>query len=483
MQVIGTQLPSSSILRARLINKHWANCLAGVVDTLYVVPESFQSDAETSGLIKAFPKATTVNLDLQDTFMAVPKDVKVSLERYAAQRAGLPYEEPEPEASTLAAAATEAVAGAVGGAAAPAAGAGAAPGAPAAVVAPAAGYAAAAPPPAAAAAAAALAAQQLQQAQAAAAAAGNPVGQQQPQQQNPIAALAAAFAAGLLNGNPNVAMAAAANVAGLLGAPGQPAAALVPPAPTFPHSAITSDPVRGIVPDSTTHLRVRLPDSIDLASHHSDMTTSWDYVSSLLSRVGTKLSGLSLSTAPGGAHISMLQPLTQLTSLTMDEASHSTWSAEHLPIVGSLTRLRNLAIKIPPYRSQRPEPAPGSPAVQQPGALASWTALQQLTKLHVSALRYSFHSSLVAVLPHLTKLEYLALRAPQTRLPWPGTDKPLFAHIGLLTGLTQLSLALGDHNMQPQDWQSLTTLGRCGADWVWWNGWCGKLLLREEGCG
>lgn len=309
------------------------------------------------------------------------------------------------------------------------------------------------------------------------------MGQQQPQQQNPIAALAAAFAAGLLNGNPNVAMAAAANVAGLLGAPGQPAAALVPPAPTFPHSAITSDPVRGIVPDSTTHLRVRLPDSIDLASHHSDMTTSWDYVSSLLSRVGTKLSGLSLSTAPGGAHISMLQPLTQLTSLTMDEASHSTWSAEHLPIVGSLTRLRNLAIKIPPYRSQRPEPAPGSPAVQQPGALASWTALQQLTKLHVSALRYSFHSSLVAVLPHLTKLEYLALRAPQTRLPWPGTDKPLFAHIGLLTGLTQLSLALGDHNMQPQDWQSLTTLGRCGADWVWWNGWCGKLLLREEGCG
>eukprot|EP00198_Chlamydomonas_reinhardtii_P003617 XP_001692953.1 predicted protein [Chlamydomonas reinhardtii] len=386
IQVIGTQLPSSSILRARLINKHWANCLAGVVDTLYVVPESFQSDAETSGLIKAFPKATTVNLDLQDTFMAVPKDVKVSLERYAAQRAGLPYEEPEPEASTLAAAATEAV-----------------------------------------------------------------------------AALAAAFAAGLLNGNPNVAMAAAANVAGLLGAPGQPAAALVPPAPTFPHSAITSDPVRGIVPDSTTHLRVRLPDSIDLASHHSDMTTSWDYVSSLLSRVGTKLSGLSLSTAPGGAHISMLQPLTQLTSLTMDEASHSTWSAEHLPIVGSLTRLRNLAIKIPPYRSQRPEPAPGSPAVQQPGALASWTALQQLTKLHVSALRYSFHSSLVAVLPHLTKLEYLALRAPQTRLPWPGTDKPLFAHIGLLTGLTQLSLALGDHNMQPQDWQSLTTLGRLSA--------------------
>ncbi|KAG2443363.1 hypothetical protein HXX76_001724 [Chlamydomonas incerta] len=463
IQVIGTQLPSSSILRARLINKHWANCLAGVVDTLYVVPESFQSDAETSGLIKAFPKATTVNLDLQDTFMAVPKDVKVSLERYAAHRVGLPYVEPETEAPTPPAAA--AADGAVAGAAAPAPAAGAAAGVPAApnAAAPAAGNAPAAAPPAAAAAAAALAAQQLQQGQAAAAAAGNLAGQQQPQQQNPIAALAAAFAAGLLNGNPNVAMAAAANVAGLLGAPGQPAAALVPPAPTFPHSAITSDPVLGIVPNNTTHLRVRMPDNMDLASHFSDMNTSWDYVSGLLSRVGTKLSGLSLSTAPGGPHISMLQPLTQLTSLTMDEASHSTWSAEHLPIVGSLTRLRNLAIKIPPYRSQRPEPAPGSPAVQQPGALASWTALQQLTKLHVSALRYSFHSSLVAVLPHLTKLEYLALRAPQTRLPWPGTDKPLFAHIGMLTGLTQLSLALGDHNMQPQDWQSLTTLGRLSA--------------------
>lgn len=210
------------------------------------------------------------------------------------------------------------------------------------------------------------------------------------------------------------------------------------------------------MPPIITHLRVRLPDSLDVQSHHADVATSWDYVSALLSRVGSHLSGLSLSTAPDTAHISMLHPLTQLTSLTMEEASHSTWSAEHLPIVGSLTRLRSLTIKIPPFRSTRPDP----PAMPPPAALASWTALQQLTKLHVSALRYSFHSSLVAVLPHLTKLEYLALRAPQTRLPWPGTDKPLFANIGMLTGLTQLSLALGDHAMVPQDWQSMTTLTR-----------------------
>ena len=52
------------------------------------------------------------------------------------------------------------------------------------------------------------------------------------------------------------------------------------------------------------------------------------------------------------------------------------------------------------------------------------------------------------------------LRAPQTRLPWPGTERPLFQNIGMLTGLTQLSLTLGDHNMATQDWQRLTTLGR-----------------------
>jgi hypothetical protein len=86
----------------------------------------------------------------------------------------------------------------------------------------------------------------------------------------------------------------------------------------------------------------------------------------------------------------------------MDEASSTAWSAEHLPVVGSLTTLRSLCIKIPPYRSSRPETGP--PAGSQPSALASWTALQQLTKLHVSALRYSFHSSLVSVLPSLTKV-------------------------------------------------------------------------------
>ncbi|KXZ50146.1 hypothetical protein GPECTOR_17g782 [Gonium pectorale] len=449
LHVIGTLLPTASLLRARQVNKHWCSCLVGVVDTLYIVPEYFLTEDSTRDVPQAFPKATTVNLDLQDTFMAVPKEIKDSLDRYAVQRGRAP--QPPPDTDMGAGAESGA-----GGAGAPTALPAANPGDPAAVATTVVAVPAAAPPAPAAPVPANPAPPgnlaPAQQQQAAALMAGVPVPALAPgQQQHPIAALAAAFAAGLLNGPNNInAAIAAANAI-------QPVpAAVPPPVPTFPHSAISSVPITGIVPANATHLRVRMPDAADIAPNHVDIPTTWNYVASLLESIGPKLSGLSLSTAPDAAHISMLSPLTQLTSLTMDEASHSTWSADHLPIVGSLTSLRNLAIKIPPFRPTRPEPAG---AVQQP--LASWTALQQLTKLHVSALRYTFHSSLVAVLPSLTKLEYLALRAPQTRLPWPGSDKPLFARIGALTGLTQLSLALGDHNMQPQDWQSLTTLGSC----------------------
>ncbi|GLC38144.1 hypothetical protein PLESTB_000260500 [Pleodorina starrii] len=505
MHVIGTVLPPSSLLKARLVNRHWASCLAALVDTLYIVPEYFHTEETVAEVPKAFPKATTVNLDLQDTFMAVPQAVKDSLDRYTVQRNAAPEAAPE-DASTASSEMCQTECAAESGRPSEDASGAGAGGAETPALAPAATAAAAPGPSAPSSGADTVVSMPLR---------GSFLQKlgfgRQPQPQQAVAALTAALtrtdflngvhgsasnaatggAGGSGNGNAlvpasapafglQVAAAAiggpgpgadAAGHAGLAaggaeaaadaaaGAAAPPPGAPPPPPPTFPYSAIPVDPLPGVVPPNATHLRVRLPDSLDVAAHHADVSASWDYVASLLGRVGSNLSGLSLSTAPDAAHISMLSPLTQLTSLTMDEASHSTWSTEHLPIVGSLTGLRNLAIKIPPFRSSRPD----TPAAPPPAALASWTALQRLTKLHVSALRYSFHSSLVAVLPHLTKLEYLALRAPQTRLPWPGTDKPLFANIGTLTGLTQLSLALGDHNMVPQDWQSMTTLARLSA--------------------
>ncbi|GIL79141.1 hypothetical protein Vretifemale_8525 [Volvox reticuliferus] len=510
MHVIGTLLPPSSLLKARLVNLHWAGCLAALVDTLYIVPEYFLNEETVTEVHKAFPKTTTVNLDLQDTFMAVPQAVKDSLDRYTSQRNGqFPAAGGVPEDASSTSSEVCQTDGAVESGRPSEDASGAAGGS----------TESAAEPPASLEAITVESPSKPSNAPTLASPSALQMGSldsnipaEQPKQphQPDDGALVAAFpvdlqmsrSGGPEDSNVGIAVVASTNISGTneggataavpsaggpsgpaeitppgaataggvaavageagaavaLPAPGAPAQ---PPAPlpTVPYSAISVEPLPGIVHASATHLRVRLPDSLDVLAHHADVSTSWDYVSALLARVGTGLSGLSLSTAPDAAHISMLSPLTQLTSLTMDEASHSTWSAEHLPIVGSLTGLRNLAIKIPPFRSSRPEPA----ATPPPAALASWTALQRLTKLHVSALRYSFHSSLVAVLPHLTKLEYLALRAPQTRLPWPGTDKPLFANIGTLIGLTQISLALGDHNMAPQDWQSMTTLTRLSA--------------------
>ncbi|GLI65805.1 hypothetical protein VaNZ11_009428 [Volvox africanus] len=510
MHVIGTLLPPSSLLKARLVNIHWASCLAALVDTLYIVPEYFLNEQTVTEVHKAFPKATTVNLDLQDTFMAVPQAVKDSLDRYTSQRNGqfsAAGTGPEDASSTSSEVCqtdgalesgrpSEDASGAAG---APTESAAEPPASPVAITAESSSQPSIAPPLAAPSALqmdssipASQPSQPYQQGVGARVAAFSVdflrrSGTSGPEVSNGVTLAAPSSMSGIsgahgggataglpvAGGPPGLAeaMPAGTTAAGGVGAgageagaplalpvPGAPAQSPVPP-PTVPYSAISIEPLHSIVPSNATHLRVRLPDSLDVQAHHADVSSSWDYVSALLAHVGTGLSGLSLSTAPDAAHISMLSPLTQLTSLTMDEASHSTWSADHLPIVGSLTGLRNLAIKIPPFRSSRPEPA----ATPPPAALASWTALQRLTKLHVSALRYSFHSSLVAVLPHLTKLEYLALRAPQTRLPWPGTDKPLFANIGTLTGLTQLSLALGDHNMAPQDWQSMTTLTRLSA--------------------
>ncbi|EFJ40685.1 hypothetical protein VOLCADRAFT_99466 [Volvox carteri f. nagariensis] len=537
LHVIGTVLPPSSLLRARLVNRHWAGCLAALVDTLYIVPEYFLTEQSVAEVQKAFPKATTVSLDLQDTFMAVPLAYKDSLDRYISLRnehvaaADATIEEASTASSDVCQTDGAADSGrpsedASGGAMGTAESAPERPASPADAdvtgIEPSSQASTSTPHTS------GTAAPNLGSSTPSSSSAPQPF---QPQQQQSVAALAAAFAADFLNGAHNCRTGSAGCSASPAEPPGPPAPAQAaegggdaghgqadPPAaapatggrieaavaaatgavdppvavaadlagaaavpalvpvvgqlpaipgaqppsspPTFPYSAIPVEPLTGLVPPAATHLRVRLPDSLDVQAHHADVSTSWDYVSALLARVGSSLSSLSLSTAPDAAHISMLSPLTQLTSLIMDEASHSTWSVEHLPIVGSLTGLRNLAIKIPPFRSSRPDP-PTTP--QPPAALASWTALQRLTKLHVSALRYSFHSSLVAVLPHLNNLEYLALRAPQTRLPWMGTEKPLFANIGTLTGLTQLSLALGDHNMAPQDWQSLTTLTKLSA--------------------
>jgi hypothetical protein len=276
VQALAQALQPAGVLSARLVNRHWASCLAGIVDTLYVVPEAFSSTSGPEQLRKAFPHATTVNLDLQDTFIAVTKDVKVSLERYTAKRQGLPFE--EAEAEELEASPSAALTPAAG-AAAPQ------------------GQAAPAGPPA----------------QAPAQAGGNGAAPPVALPMNPIAALAEAFAAGLLNGNQNLAGVGLAmanpQVPGL---PGAAAAPAPPPPPTFLYSAISTDPVPGVVPDGTTHLRVRLPDSMDVSSHGADVRTSWDYVAALLGRMGTRLQGLSMTTAPGGAHISMLTPLTQV---------------------------------------------------------------------------------------------------------------------------------------------------------------------------
>lgn len=409
------------------------------MDTLYIIPESFLDEDSTKKLPAAFPKATTANLDLQDTFIAVTQDVKDSLDGHLLDRAWLlkgPREEGAPSGSG-------------------------ASGSDESSKAPAADSAQPQPaqPPVAPAPAAPQAPQPSQPLQ--------PQPQPPQQEQHPIAALAAAFAAGLLNGNAGAAL-AALQAPGVPGAPGAPAglaAPQPPPLPTVLHAAISPEPLPTLIPDNIAHLRVRVPDSIDIASHNADLNTSWTYVADLLGNCGSRLQSLSLSTAPGPSHITMLSPLTQLTSLTMDEASHAHWGTEHIPIVGSLTNLRNLTIKIPPYRPARPDPVPANPAAAAAytGSLAPLTALNQLTKLHISALRYTYHSSVVAVLPHLTRLQYLALRAPQTRLPWPGTERPLFAHVGLLTGLTQLSLSLGDHNMVTQNWQLLTTLTRLSS--------------------
>ncbi|PNH11169.1 hypothetical protein TSOC_002019 [Tetrabaena socialis] len=126
MHVIGTLLPSSSVIKARVVNKHWASCLAGVVDTLYIVPEAFPAEQATREVPLAFPRSTTVNLDLQDTFMAVPQEVKDSLERYEAQRKGQPLPGGDADAVMADAAARDDAAGAAGPSGAAAGGPGAA---------------------------------------------------------------------------------------------------------------------------------------------------------------------------------------------------------------------------------------------------------------------------------------------------------------------------------------------------------------------
>lgn len=392
-------LPPSTLLKARLVCRHWRHCLAATVEALYIVPEFFVNEALTQQLPLAYPKATTVAIDLQDTFMAVPEE--------PAQGGG-------PDSD-----------GAAGGQA----------GAP----------------------------------------------QQPALVAHPIAALAAAFAAGFANANQAaqaVAAAQAAVAAQVQLHQGQ--GAIIPPPPppppTVTKSVVPTTPVPGVLVPGCRHLRLRLPDQTDVEATAADVNASWQYVSNLLSMEGSRLQSLSLSIAPGPASITVLSALTHLTALTMDEASHLAWGNEHIPTVGLLSNLRSLTIKIPPFRTRPEQPTNG--VAPNPGLLASWGQLTQLTRLHVCAMRYSYHASLVAVLPAFKRLESLALRAPQTRLPWPGTDRPVFNHIGMLTGLTQLSLALADHIMAPQNWQARLlvcwggvaawTGGTAAAQPAWW---------------
>lgn len=227
-----------------------------------------------------------------------------------------------------------------------------------------------------------------------------------------------------------------------------------------PPPQISINPLPHILGRSCTQLRVRLPDSHDAALYNADPSKCWDYVSALLSsHAGAPLTSLTLSTAPGLDHIHTLGKLTQLTCLALEDSSHTAWGMEHATVIASLTNLCSLTVKIPPFRP-RPNANDAANTSLSPSLLTSWSALTQLTRLHITVMRYSYHSSLVMLLPSLTNLTMLAIKAPQTRLPWPGSDRPLFPNIILLPNLTHLCLSLIDHVMSGPDWLTLTHLTR-----------------------
>lgn len=365
LQLVGKALPNISLLRARLVCKHWAQTLCSMVDQLNIVPEAFGDSGSAAKLYVVYPWVNKAILDLQDTYTLVSAVLRarcdfrtgMRLSWLLSLRISACINWPLSSCSLMLCTSSK----------------------PIAVL---------------------------------------PLRLQVPPADTPVATpddVAAKLPAGLVVDN------------------------------------ISTEPIPGLLLPQCTHLQIRLPDTTETTAHDPDVPTSWVYIDNLLSLHGQHLQSLHMTTAPG-PQITVLSMLTQLTLLTMDEASHTVWSNEHIPIIGTLTNLKTLTLKIPQYRPEQSRTASGL------NLLSSWTALTKLTKLHVCVMRYTYHASLVAILPQLKQLESLAIRAPQTRLPWPGSDRPLFDNIGTLTGLTSLSLALVDHHMQAVHWQALLPL-------------------------
>ncbi|MEW5317539.1 MAG: hypothetical protein WDW38_008827 [Sanguina aurantia] len=336
LQLIGVDLPVHCLLRARLVCKHWQHVFAPVIGSITVVPEAFPEQRAVSTIATAFPKASNVLLDLQDTFTT-------GTETFGASQS-----------------------------------------------------------------------------------AGN------------TAAALRSFTSERHSLSSSV-----------------PSRSLVTRSPS-PPAPISTTPLPHILGRSCTQLRVRLPDSHDIQHFNADPSRCWDYVSAVLSTHGAPLTSLTLSTTPALEHIHALAKLTQLTSLALEDSTHTVWGVEHASVIATLTNLCSLTVKIPVVRSRLNEHPPGS----TPGLLTCWTSLTQLTRLHITAMRYNYHASLVQLLPHLSNLTMLAIKAPTTRIPWPGTDQPLFPSILALPALTHLCLSLIDHVMSPSDWLTLTHLTR-----------------------